>query len=104
MAFAAGVRKSRTRNRTHLTGVKMCDVLTVHHAVCMQEPSAKMHIGKGMDDALWPELERIDVLNRFDVDVMCATMKCDRRDVYAAVSAVGNRIEDVRAYLQRRDR
>jgi hypothetical protein len=31
-------------------------------------------------------------------------MKCDRRDVYAAVSAVGNRIEDVRAYLQRRDR
>ena len=82
----------------------MCDVLTVHHAVCMQEPSAKMHIGKGMDDALWPELERIDVLNRFDVDVMCAMMKCDRRDVYAAVSAVGDRIEDVRAYLQRRDR
>jgi len=63
-----------------------------------------MNIGEGMNDGLWPELERVDVLNRFDVDVLCATMKCGRRDVYAAVSAVGDRIEDVRAYLQRINR
>lgn len=42
---------------------------------------------------------RINVADKFELDVLCAHFGCDRTDIYVAVAMVGDRLIDIRRYL-----
>jgi hypothetical protein len=44
---------------------------------------------------------RLNIGDRYEIEVLCAAFGCTPTDVYAAVAMVGDRIRDVRRYLRR---
>ena len=54
-------------------------------------------------DFLWDLVDaaRLNLGDDYDVYVLCAALSCYRTDIYTAVSMVGDKIGDIRRYLDR---
>ncbi|HSQ83039.1 MAG TPA: DUF3606 domain-containing protein [Casimicrobiaceae bacterium] len=44
---------------------------------------------------------RLNMSDRYEVEVLCAAFGCTQTDVYVAVAMVGDKIRDVRRYMRR---
>ena len=54
-------------------------------------------------DFLWDLVDaaRLNLGDDYDVYVLCAALSCYRTDIYTAVSMVGDKIGDIRRYLEK---
>ena len=44
---------------------------------------------------------RLNIGDRYDIELLCAAFGCTPTDVYVAVAMVGDKIRDVRRYMRR---
>jgi len=45
--------------------------------------------------------ERLNLGNRHEIDALCRSLRCRPTDIYTAVAMVGDRLTDVRRYLDK---